>query len=854
MFKKSISLLLALIIIIGSFSALSATVSGAETEAAEQGAYLDIADEGADAGIAEVGAVKLTEKAFVKKLDELRQKYPDKGRFSGVYYENGSAKAWTCHAYVCQLMYEVFGIQFYNGGYFNIRDYEFGTIHAGDLVRIDWNSHSVFITKVKGDKVWYTDANSDNYNGIRWDTELTLDELRNRFTYKFHLDGNTLMGTGADFELETPELVRTENSYGKMTAYWSAVEDAAGYRVYLKNNETGKWSAVADTEELFFELDETVYNTNYTFTVRALNAEGKVASDYDHDGITGRYAYVPQMNAERQVGKTVLSWDEEPTASAYRVFYKGDDIKSWKKLGDTEETSMEFTEGKALTEYTFTLRWLDEEGKYLSDYDKAGFSATFITYDTQLAAPVLTKASTTNSKGCIKISWKAVEGAVGYQVFYIRKDVDNKWRKLGQTEETTYTHTGCVNDKVYKYTVRCIDGDGKYMSGYDKTGVSIHFYDLPGNIKAAAATKQGAVKLSWSSVKGAYGYQTFYKREGIDNGWKKLAKTTGLSVVQTGCSNNTVYTYTVRCIDKKGNYISGYDTDGVSLKYFLYPEKLRAIQWGKDIIVTCGKVSGAYGYVFYYKTADSAAWKRIDRDDISYDHYVLKNCKSGVKYTFTVRACDVNGKLISSYDPKGVSVSFGYKKQDEWTTIYRDFIVNKKYLRVGTEFGFGNTNDAGATSMFLYDLTKDGIPELILSSSTKPDGADPRYVFTIKKDRVVYLGHFNTNNDGIYCNPYSGNNGLFIEAGSKDEGKKYSVYYVYISADAVKTKAVADYTVSSGKVAAAVRDEALYNTYKGAVRNKGGVVPETIYGLNNSYSYRSMKASLWTSFVRAFEH
>lgn len=152
---------------------------------------------------------------FVNKLSELRSKYPNGGTYSGTYYENGVAKAWTCYGYACQMLYEVFGAKFYGDGFYSKKDYTMGTIYAGDFVRLDAgygpDTHSVFITKVTNDRIYFTDANFNNKNGIRWDVSYSKSEFASRFTYKVHIPGNTLTGNGTH-----------THSYDTYVYYWAS--------------------------------------------------------------------------------------------------------------------------------------------------------------------------------------------------------------------------------------------------------------------------------------------------------------------------------------------------------------------------------------------------------------------------------------------------------------------------------------------------------------------------------------------------------------------------------------------------------------------------------------------------------
>ena len=138
------------------------------------------------------------ENGFAAKLSSLRSQFPNGGHYSGTYYENGTAKAWECHGYALECFEQVFGIQYYNSGFYNRRDYSMGTIYAGDVVRTGNDSHTIFITKVDGDRIYYTDANywPSKYgaNYVRWDVSYTYSELQAVFTYKVHVPDNYLTG------------------------------------------------------------------------------------------------------------------------------------------------------------------------------------------------------------------------------------------------------------------------------------------------------------------------------------------------------------------------------------------------------------------------------------------------------------------------------------------------------------------------------------------------------------------------------------------------------------------------------------------------------------------------------------
>lgn len=184
---------------------LSFTAGAADNDTADTAAQADVAEEAADTDTAVTGATAdeiaptgwslLSEAQFQTKLSAMRSKYPDGSIWEGVYYEGGYAKATTCWAYAAQMLKEIFGVNFYADGMLNYKYYDASGVTAGDWVRIDWDSHSIFITKVTSSGVWYTDGNGTGvYNQVRWDGFYSWSDFNSRFSYRLHLPGNTLKG------------------------------------------------------------------------------------------------------------------------------------------------------------------------------------------------------------------------------------------------------------------------------------------------------------------------------------------------------------------------------------------------------------------------------------------------------------------------------------------------------------------------------------------------------------------------------------------------------------------------------------------------------------------------------------
>lgn len=221
-----------------------------------------------------------------------------------------------------------------------------------------------------------------------------------------------------------------------------------------------------------------------------------------------------------------------------------------------------------------------------------------------LPAPQITGLA--NTTGGIKISWNKVDGAYGYRLYY--KPVSGGWKRFKDTTATSFTDSGVVPNKTETYTIRCIDKNGNTISGFNSTGWSKKYTPAAPTITRLSNTSKG-VSVTWNKIAGVYGYRLYYKTS--SGGWKRFKDTTATSFTDSGVSPNRTETYTIRCIDKNGNTVSGFYSRGWSKKYTpVAPTITRLSNASKGVSVTWNKIAGVYGYRLYRKY-DGGSWTRV---------------------------------------------------------------------------------------------------------------------------------------------------------------------------------------------------------------------------------------------------
>ena len=265
-----------------------------------------------------------------------------------------------------------------------------------------------------------------------------------------------------------------------------------------------------------------------------------------------------------------------------------------------------------------------------------------------LPAPQITGLA--NTTGGIKISWNKVDGAYGYRLYY--KPASGGWKRFKDTTATSFTDSGVVPNKTETYTIRCIDKNGNTISGFNSTGWSKKYTPAAPTVSKLDITT-GGIKLSWNKIAGVYGYRLYYKP--ASGGWKRFKDTTATSFTDSGVSPNRTETYTIRCIDKNGNTVSGFYSRGWSKKYTpAAPTITRLSNTSKGVSVTWNKIAGVYGYRLYRKY-DGGSWTKVK--DTTSTSFTDSGAKKGKKVTYTVRCIDRKGKTVSGFNSKGWSIT-----------------------------------------------------------------------------------------------------------------------------------------------------------------------------------------------------
>lgn len=356
--------------------------------------------------------------------------------------------------------------------------------------------------------------------------------------------------------LDTPQIISHETTPDGILLTWNEVEGAEKYRVYYKNSKGG-WNRMTETADTSYLDEEFNVGSTYTYTVRCVDSAGEFTSGFDKTGWKHTYEgiAVPILSSVESEAQGVrLSWEPSEGAAEYRLYHKSG--SGWTRIGQTDgstylDDSVDFGDTNI-----YTIRCVNARGSFISDFDRNGVKCTYEGVET----PLITEA-VSEAEG-VRLRWEPVEGAQRYRVYCLKRE--GGWARIAEITDTEYFDGVVTLGKDYTYTVRCVSADGRFMSDYNRAGVNCVYNGLDTPVISSLESAQDGVAISWDAVDGAAVYRVFCMTA---SGWERLGDTSDTSFLHASAVQGETYTYTLRCVGSKDNYVSLYDKKGSSITF-----------------------------------------------------------------------------------------------------------------------------------------------------------------------------------------------------------------------------------------------------------------------------------------------
>lgn len=337
-----------------------------------------------------------------------------------------------------------------------------GKLEKGDLIFYFCNACRVYthVVVCNGANIWgYAQdyAHNNAHNGKKQTYTYYHCGQDNWTMYSIHFDeGKKLYGERTN--VVAPEINFLKNGSNGVVVKWNAIPGADRYRVYRKVAKT-KWKLVGQVSKPQFIDTKTVSGEKYYYTVRAV--DNNVFSQY-YAGKSVVALNAPTLSIANNTKSIRVSWSKIKNADGYYV-YRVENNK-WKRIATIKNNKTFKYEDKNVkpgVTYKYTVKAYD--GKLAGAYLSKGVSIM------RLNMPYSFSAERVNEGVLIKFS--AVAYAKKYRV-YRRGVNETKWTSLGFTDTNSYLDTTAVSGEAYIYTARAING--KSYSYYHKKPVTVY--------------------------------------------------------------------------------------------------------------------------------------------------------------------------------------------------------------------------------------------------------------------------------------------------------------------------------------------------------------------------------------------
>lgn len=231
-----------------------------------------------------------------------------------------------------------------------------------------------------------------------------------------------------------------------------------------------------------------------------------------------------------------------------------------------------------------------------------------------LAAPVSVSASDGTSTTAITISWSAVAGAAGYQIYRRTNSIPNLFTTTYSPTPTTYDDTSVGAGFDIYYMVRAFSypnpdyPNAAFLGPLSAEDAGWKAYTAPTQVEATYKTDVDKVVVSWGAVSNAHLYE-IYRSESADGAQTKIGSRSFIESREfndTAATPGVPYHYRVAACLSADNRCGEKGGPAVGIRKLSAPSTFTASDGLSDLHVALSwaAVSGAHAYNIYRKEGD----------------------------------------------------------------------------------------------------------------------------------------------------------------------------------------------------------------------------------------------------------
>lgn len=392
------------------------------------------------------------------------------------------------------------------------------------------------------------------------DTGLTPAQTYYYAVRAYKLLGSTKIYTGFSETVQAePALADVANVIAAMYSVtsnkitWSAVPGASGYVVQWAESETGPYQNLTPAADY---KSTSILHKNlagdgktYWYRVQAYVTVGGTRY-YSTESVLAAYNKITGAKGSMfAIGANQITWPAVAERKGYEVWRSTDPDTGFVQVAPA--TSVPWTATAFMdTNVTAGQAYYYKVRAYMAVGGTNRYCAYSDTVKVEYKVSGVTAAAV--SPTGLKVSWQAVSGADGYEVWRSSTGLDDYVKIVPSGSlpfrNASYTDTNLATDQKYYYKICAYDtiGGVRTDSGFSD---AVSATPALAGVKSPKAARVSAtsVKISWSAVAGAAGYEVRRCTTGLEEDYMTVAYTNAVtSWTDTGLETGTKYYYSIR--------------------------------------------------------------------------------------------------------------------------------------------------------------------------------------------------------------------------------------------------------------------------------------------------------------------
>ncbi len=479
--------------------------------------------------------------------------------------------------------------------------------------------------------------------------------------------------TGSSATAPAPTGLRvTSDTDDSVSLRWTAVTNAAKYKVEYKASSSTRWLHATYTSGTTATVDDLDCEAAYNFRVRARG-----------DGIPYSYSYgsasssvsetTDKCRAPAPTGFRVTSdtddsvslrWTAVTDADKYKVEYKTSSATTWRHATYSSGTTATVNNLSCNAGYNFRVRARGDGSPYSYTYGDPSSSVSETTDKCKAPAPTGLKV-TSDTDESVSLSWKSVTDGAYYKVEY-KASSSSTWLHAKYSSGTTATVDDLDCNSGYNFRVRARGDGSPYSLLYGNPSSSVSettdkcIIGAPTGLRVTSDTDD-SVSLSWSSLSEAAKYKVEYKASSSSS-WLHATYTSGTTATVDDLNCNASYNFRVSARGDGIPYSTTYGDPSTSVSETTdkcippAPTGLKVTSDTEESVsLSWTSLTGAALYKVEYKASSSSSWLHATYTSSTTTTVDDLNCNTG--YNFRVRARGNGTTYSTTYGDPSSSVS-----------------------------------------------------------------------------------------------------------------------------------------------------------------------------------------------------